>query len=99
MRRWVESLTAADLIIWSTTFALAAVLALGISYAVWSHLPGSASVALLRVAQIALGAGTLLIGLAIPARTMRVFAIGFAVGLVASVGFVVHVFATAHAGL
>jgi hypothetical protein len=77
---------------------LAAVLALGASYAVWSHLPGFASIALMRTAQLCLAAGVSLIGLALPARVVRVFMIGFAAGLVGSMGFATHVFASASLG-
>lgn len=98
MRRWIETLSTTDLVIWSATFILAAVLALGISYAVWSHLPGFASIALMRTAQLCLAAGICLIGLALPARIARVFMLGFAVGLAGSIGFASQVFASAALG-
>ncbi|MGZ3499566.1 MAG: hypothetical protein ACXWNJ_13235 [Vulcanimicrobiaceae bacterium] len=98
MRRWIETSSTTDLVIWSATFLLAAILALGITYAVWSHLPGFASIALMRTAQLCLAAGICLIALALPARVVRVFMFGFAVGLAGSIGFASHVFASASVG-
>ncbi|HEY8314993.1 MAG TPA: hypothetical protein VIG51_12600 [Candidatus Baltobacteraceae bacterium] len=98
MRRWVQTFTTADVVIWSVTFMLAVVLAFGLSLSVWSHLPGFASIALMRIAQVVLGLAVLLIGLALPARVAQIFTIGFALGLVGSAGFAAQAFASASLG-
>jgi hypothetical protein len=67
------SFEAADIVIWITSCILAALIGVGISFALWMRLHATGTTFGLSVALAALAVGTLLVGLALRRILLRAF--------------------------
>ncbi len=93
MRLGFSEATAPELIIWLSTAALAALFGFAAAYLLWSHLPPSVSLDILRWALVLGAAGLILLAFGLRNALARVFVIGFALTFALSATLATHVFA------